>query len=163
MNKRIVFAVLVFVLLGLVVVFGVMGVYRTENGIVIGLPDYEKRDVRVSQVDLEILGKADALLGSDELWRKEVVSDCSLSKEMDLYCALEKASVDVMGRYVHRQPALQEVRFAIDDLYRERWDKHRLTDFNAHKDTSFEDVKRVLSQAIATVKGKLEGYTKGPG
>jgi len=46
----------------------------------------------------------------------------------------------------------------IDDHYRERWTKHRLIDFNADKDTSFEDIKSVLAQAIATVKAKLAKY-----
>lgn len=160
MKKKIIYALLAFALFGLFIIFGVIGVYKTENGIVLGLPDYEKRSVHVSQVDLEILNKADALLLDESIWRKESVSECSLSKKLDLYCALEKASVEVMGKYIHRQPALQEVRFAIDDNYRQRWTKHRLIDFNANKDTNFEDVKSVIEQAIMTVKGKLAGYKK---
>ena len=158
MKKKILYVLLASTLLGLFIIFGVIGVYKTENGIVLGLPDYEKRTIRVSQIDLDILSKADALLLNENSWRKEIVSDCSLSKKLDLYCAIEKASVDVMGKYVHRQPALQEVRFAIDDHYRERWTKHRLIDFNANQNTNFEDIKSVLAQAIATVRGKLALY-----
>ena len=60
-----------------------------------------------------------------------------------------------MGEYVHRQPALQEVRFAIDDNYKDRWDKHRLVDFNSHNDTNFADIKYVLNVAISTVRRKI--------
>jgi len=140
------------------VIFGVIGVYKTENGIVLGLPDYEKRDIRVSQADLDILAEADGLLSSESRWSKVRVADCLQSEKLDLYCALERASVEVMGKYVHRQPALQEVRFTIDDHYRGRWAKHRLVDFNDNKDTSFADVKSVLAQAMATVRAKLASY-----
>ena len=158
MKKSIVYVAVTFILLGSFVIFGVIGVYKTENGLVLGLPAYEKRDIHVSQVDLDILTKADTLLSSASRWRKGPVSNCSQSEKLDLYCALERASVEVMGKHIHRQPALQEVRFTIDDDYRERWTKHRLIDFNANKDTSFEDIKFVLAQAIATVRGKLALY-----
>jgi len=158
MKKNIKYALLTFVLLGSFIIFGVIGVYKTENGIVFGLPDYEKKDIHVSQVDLDILIKADELLSNENSWRKVQVSDCSKSRKLDLYCALEEASVEVMGKYVHRQPALQEVRFVIDDHYRERWTKHRLIDFNTYKETSFEDIKSVLSKAIAMAKEKLAQY-----
>ncbi|MEJ2407174.1 MAG: hypothetical protein P8171_23400 [Candidatus Thiodiazotropha sp.] len=158
MKKKIIYVTAVLLLLGFFLIFGLIGVYETENGIVLGLPDYEKREIHVSQVDLDILTKANALLSGESRWRKERVSSCSQSEKLDLYCALEKASVDVMGKYIHRQPALQEVRFSIDDHYRERWKKHRLVEFNSNNYTNFRDVKSVLSQAIATVRGKLVLY-----
>lgn len=158
MKKKIVYTAVILILLSSFVIFGVIGVYKTENGIVLGLPDYEKRDIHVSQVDLDILIKADSLLSSKDMWSRDRISNCSQLGKLDLYCALERASVDIIGKYIHRQPALQEVRFTIDDHYRERWEKHRLVDFNANKDTSFEDIKSVLAQAIATVRGKLALY-----
>ena len=158
MKKKIAYITVTSILLGLFVIFGVIGVYKTENGIVLGLPDYESRDIHVSQVDLGILIKADALLSSKDIWSRDRISNCSQPGRLDLYCALERASVEVIGKYIHRQPALQEVRFIIDDDYRERWTKHRLVDFNANKDTSFEDIKSVLAQAIATVRRKLALY-----
>lgn len=160
MKKYIRSTLLIFLIFGCMILFGVIGVYKTENGIVLGLPDYEKRDLRVSQADLDILTRADALLSDESGWRKEPVPHCSESKQLDLYCALEQASVEVTGNYVHRQPALQEVRFSIDDRYRQRWTKHRLFDFNANPETTFKDVKSVLAQAITTVEGKLAQYEK---
>jgi hypothetical protein len=157
-KKKIIYIAVTFLLLGSFLIFGVIGVYKTENGIVLGLPDYEKRDIHVSQVDLDILTKADALLSSESRWKKDRISNCSQSEKLGLYCALERASMEVMGKYIHRQPAFQEVRFSIDDHYRDRWEKHRLIDFNSDKNTSFEDVKSVLAQAIATVRGKLALY-----
>lgn len=147
-----------FILLIVIVILAYAGgfrLYKTENGLVFGIPDYEKRDIHVSQVDLDILIKANELLSNESEWRKERVSGCSQSKKLDLYCALETASVVLMGKYVHRQPALQEVRFAIDDNYKDRWDKHRLVDFNSHSDTNFTDIKYVLNVAISAVRQKI--------
>jgi len=137
------------------------GCTKTENGLVFGIPDYEKRDIRVSQIDLDILNKANQLLSDERTWKKGHPSDCTKTEKLDLYCALEKASLDVTGKYVHRQPALQEVRFVIDDNYKNRWNKHRLIDFNSHKDTIFDDIKSVLNMAISTVRMKITHNKRG--
>jgi len=136
-------------------IFLLPGCYQTENGLVFGLPDYEKRDVKVTAVDLEILLKADALLKDESVWKSDADRICNDPIKLSLYCALKKASVEVSGEYIHRQPALQEVRFVIRDDYRNRWKVHRLADFNANPATSFDDVKSVIAKAIEIVKGKL--------
>lgn len=128
---------------------------KTENGIVFGTPNYERRDISVSYVDLSILRKADELLSNKTNWDKNSDRKCAESEKSNLYCALEKASIEIMGKYVHRQAGLQEVRFVIDDQYKSRWKVHRLADFNAHQDTTFFDVKSVLKKAIISVEGKL--------
>ena len=138
-----------------VIILLLIGCTKTENGLVFGTPDYEKRDIAVTTVDLNILIKADELLSSEDLWEKDIVSTCNDATKLSLYCALEKASIIVLGKYVHRQPALQEVRFSIDDHYRDRWEKHRLIDFNANQNTTFKDIKDVLKKATETVEGKL--------
>ncbi len=120
-----------------------------------GAPDYEKRDIEVSQVDLDILLRANELLSDEAEWTKDPIRDCQEFTKLSLYCTLVRASVEIAGDYVHRKPALQEVRFVIDDYYKSRWNAHRLADFNAHPDTSFEDIKSVISMAIDAVSLKL--------
>ena len=133
------------------------GCTQTENGLLFGVPDYEKREIAVSQLDLDIILSASKLLENEAAWAKGAVSQCDESAgKFNLYCALELASIEVMGEYVHRQPALQEVRFAIDDHYRERWTLHRLADFNGHDETTFDDVKSVIEIASQRIKSKLQ-------
>lgn len=129
--------------------------YQTESGLVFGLPEYEMKNIKVTQVDLDILLHANALLSDKSVWIKAPIRVCSDSAKLTLLCALEKSSIKVNGKYTHRQPALQEVRFLIDDNYRNRWKVHRLEDFNSAPETTFEDVKSVIARAIETVKGKL--------
>ncbi len=132
------------------------GCYRTENGLVIVKPDYEKRNIQVTGKDLKILLRANALLANANTWSRSSERECSNREPYSLYCALKKSSIEIDGRYVHRQPALQEVRFAIDDLYRNSWKSHRLADFNSNKETTFSDIEKVLSLAIERVSRKLQ-------
>lgn len=129
--------------------------YQTENGITFGKPSYENRDIEVTEIDLEILEHTNELL-SEENWIKDSLRICSESEKLNLYCALEKASIEVNGKYNHRQAALQEVRFAIDDHYRSYWSKHRLGDFNSNKSTTFADIEKVISVALSRVRSKLK-------
>lgn len=77
-------------------------------------------------------------------------------KEWSIFCALEKASIEVLGRYDHRRPALQEVRFAIEDVTQGREFEHRLMDFNNLPTTQFKDIKKVLTMATEKVAAKLK-------
>lgn len=131
------------------------GCTRTAKGIQFGLPGYENRNIAVSEVDLSILEIADNLLSEESAWSRRSDRECEEGQPLSLFCALESASYKVLGKYEHRQAALQEVRFVIDDRFKNRWTKHRLADFNTHPDTTFFDVKTVLKVAIQTVEKKL--------
>jgi hypothetical protein len=84
-----------------------------------------------------------------------------------LFCALQKADREILGEYEHRNVALQEVRFAIQDATRDRQTEmairalrqfslpHRLMDFNNLPETRFEDVKQVLRVATERVGARL--------
>lgn len=117
---------------------------------------HEQRDIEVSEIDLAILLNADKMLSDHSKWNSDKSRECSLNENLSLFCALMFSSIDVMDKYNHRQAALQEVRFVIDDLFRDRWVLHRLADFNGNPRTSFVDIKLVLSVAIKSVEGKLE-------
>ncbi|MEP7273354.1 MAG: hypothetical protein ABI882_17780, partial [Acidobacteriota bacterium] len=71
-------------------------------------------------------------------------------------CALQRASVDILGKYDHRRVALQEVRFAVEDATRGRQFEHRLRDFNNLPETQFVDVKKILRVATDRVKSRLK-------
>ena len=142
------------ILIGILVWF-VFACTRTENGLVFGVPDYEKRDAKVARVDLDILLKVDEILSDKDTWAKDAARVCGDTRTYSLYCALEKATIEVVGSNVHRQAALQEVRFAVDDYYKNRWEVHRLADFNAHPDTTFQNVKSIIRKSISTVREKL--------
>jgi hypothetical protein len=118
----------------------------------------ERRDQAVTEEDLRILQRADKILSSAAVWNRHDTRMCSpADRTWSLFCALEKASLDVLGEYRHREVALQEVRFAVEDATKGQDFEHRLMDYNNLPSTRFEDIKRVLKAATDRVAARLAG------
>ena len=66
----------------------------------------------------------------------------------------------MLKEYRHREVALQEVRFAIEDVTDGREFEHRLRDYNNLPDTQLADVKRVLTIATHRVRIRLDEQKK---
>lgn len=121
--------------------------------------ELERRDRTVQSEDLQILRMAEALLGTAADWNSDddrVCVDDEARGRRSLFCALHQASLDVAGAYDHRRTALQEVRFAIEDVTGGRAFEHRLRDFNNLPETDFDAVVQVLRTARQRVAARLE-------
>ena len=119
-------------------------------------PAYEDRDQAVSAQDLAILDGADAILAEEADWNRHDTRECPPgATTFSLFCALQKASIDILGAYDHRRVALQEVRFAVEDATKGREFEHRLMDYNNLPETRFSDIKRDLAAARARVAARL--------
>ncbi|MFZ2031701.1 MAG: hypothetical protein WAU68_15420, partial [Vitreimonas sp.] len=70
-------------------------------------------------------------------------------------CALQRASMNVLGTYEHRRTALQEVRFAVEEASVGRRYDHRLRDYNNDPVTTLSDVRHVLEIARSRVGARL--------
>ena len=131
----------------------------------------ESRDQPATADDLRILQRAGALRGDASVWNRHddrVCDDDEASGKRSLFCALQKADREILGEYQHRNVALQEVRFVIQDATRDRQIEmviralrrfslpHRLMDFNNLPETRFEDVKQVLRVASERIAARLE-------
>ena len=122
-------------------------------------PASEQRDQPVTADDVAILTRAEALLSSAPVWNRTDDRECKddeATGKRSLFCALQKACIDVLGSYDHRRVALQEVRFAVEDATRGRDFEHRLRDFNNLPETRLEDVQRVLAVAKERVSARLK-------
>jgi hypothetical protein len=123
--------------------------------------ELERRDQPVTDDDLRILVRANQILSSPGVWNRHDTREChDTDKTWSLFCALEKASREVLKEYRHREVALQEVRFAIEDVTDGRQFEHRLRDYNNLADTQLSDVKRVLTIATHRVRVRLEEQKK---
>lgn len=117
---------------------------------------FELEDVvKPTQIDINILSRTRAKLVEIPNWDKEDDRNCNNDppNTISLYCALIESTQNIMGKYYHRQPALQLVRFEIQENWLERIQGHRLMSFNNHPDTTLEDVTLMLDQAIAKADG----------
>lgn len=122
-------------------------------------PELERRDQAVTAEDLRILARASELLKDESVWNRaddRACADDEATGKRSLYCALEKACIEVLGTYDHRRVALQEVRFAVNDATRGQPFEHRLKDFNNLPSTRLADVKAVLQVATDRVKARLK-------
>ena len=121
--------------------------------------DSANRDLVFDSVDVLILKRANDILSSESVWSKEDDRKCQNdieSNKYSLFCALYKASVDIVGEYDHRKPGLQQVRWIIDDQYKERLAGHRLMDFNNHVKTNFDEIKNLLQESTLITEQKVK-------
>ncbi|HEY7186369.1 MAG TPA: hypothetical protein VH436_07465 [Vicinamibacterales bacterium] len=121
--------------------------------------ELESRDQPVTVDDVRILMRAAQLLKDESVWNRaddRACADDEATGRRSLFCALQKACIDVLGSYDHRRVALQEVRFAVEDATRGRDFEHRLRDFNNLSTTRLVDVKAVLRVALDRVKSRLK-------
>jgi hypothetical protein len=122
-------------------------------------PELERRDLPVTPEDVRILLKADELLKDESVWNRKDDRECvddEAAGKRSLFCALQKACIDVLGAYDHRRAALQEVRFAVEDATRGQQFEHRLRDFNNLPTTKFADIKNVLKVATDRLRARLK-------
>ena len=122
-------------------------------------PELERRDQPVTYDDLRILLTAEELLKNESVWNRKDDRECEddeATGKRSLFCALQKACIDVLGAYDHRRVALQEVRFAVEDATRGQDFEHRLRDFNNLPTTRLADIKAVLRVATDRLKSRLK-------
>jgi hypothetical protein len=120
-------------------------------------PAYEQRDRPVTADDLKILKRADEILSEESMWNRKDDRTCKPNATTwSLFCALHQASIEVLGEYDHRRVALQEVRFAIEDVTKGKEFEHRLMDYNNLSTTQFKDIKLVLKMATDKVAARLK-------
>lgn len=118
--------------------------------------DLERRDQPVTDEDLKILERANQILKSAAVWNRHDTRECKpQDKTWSLFCAMEKASLDVLGEYRHREVALQEVRVAVEDATKGIEFEHRMMDYNNLESTKFEDIKKILAIATGRVRTRL--------
>jgi hypothetical protein len=117
----------------------------------------------VTQDDVRILVRAQQILNSPAKWNRNDNRNCPAEeKQFSLYCAVEKATDEVTGQFAHREAAMQEARFVVDEIAANRPNyHHRLMDYNNDPTTTFADIQRVLKTAEANVEKKLAAQKAG--
>jgi hypothetical protein len=123
--------------------------------------ELERRDQPVTDDDLQILKRADSILSSAAVWNRHDTRVCKPDdKTWSLFCAMQKASLDVLGEYRHREVALQVVRFAVEDVTKGIELEHRMMDYNNLPSTRFSDIKHVIKMATDRVSARLAAQKK---
>ena len=112
----------------------------------------------VTQADLRIIKRARDILDSPAKWNRADNRECPPeAKTFSLYCALQKATIEVSGKAEHRGAALQEARFVVDEIAADRNYEHRLMNYNNDSTTTFADVQEVLRITESLITLRLKG------
>jgi hypothetical protein len=111
----------------------------------------------VTEADLRIVHRAREILDSPAKWNRADNRECPpAQKTYSLYCALEKATIEVSNKFEHRGAVMQQARFAIDEvLAKGNHYEHRLKDYNNDPKTTFADVQRFFTIVEERVKKRL--------
>ena len=117
----------------------------------------------VTPADLQIMKRAREILNSESRWNRADDRTCPAgAKTFSLYCALQMATVEVGGKAEHRGAALQEARFVIDEIARDRNYEHRLMNYNNDRTTTFSDIQEVLriTESLISLRLKANGKSQ---
>ena len=117
---------------------------------------HDNPDVRppVTKANVQIVERAREILNSPSKWNRADTRVCPAdAKSFSIYCALEKATKEVTGRFEHRGAVMQEARFVIDDIAPNAKNyHHRLMNYNNDPTTTYADVQKffeILENRIA--------------
>lgn len=112
-----------------------------------------EHEVPPNTLDRDILQHAAAILTSDSVWNRADDRQCPpTATTWSIYCAEERASIEVTGGFHHRRPALELVRQIVDERSQGRQYSHRLMDYNNDPSAHLADVRSLFVEAIARIK-----------
>lgn len=113
----------------------------------------QKEEVPPNDVDRQIIERAAAYITSDAVWNRADNRKCPAgAKTVSIYCAEERATIEVAGAFHHRRPALELVRIIVEERTKDKKYQHRLMDYNNDPMTSLADVKSLFAEALARIK-----------
>jgi hypothetical protein len=139
---------------------------QTSKGEIIS-PDDEYNVKRfVTPVDLQIARRAKQILDRPDKWDRADTRVCRVkacnngcptsAKMFSLYCALERATRELTGGFEHRGAVVQEARFVIDEIAANQKDfQHRLQGYNNSRETTFDDIQKVLLLVEDRIRKRL--------
>ena len=111
------------------------------------------QQVAPNPLDREILERASKIITADSVWNRADNRKCPAdAKTWSIYCAEEKAMIEVTGGFNHRRPASELVRVIVDERSKGKNYSHRLMDYNNDQSTHLADVRSLFTEAIARIK-----------
>ena len=131
--------------------FAVSGV--SETGTALRFMVDTVQQIAPNAVDRAILRRAATIISSEAVWNRKDDRKCPAdATTWSIYCAEEKAMIEITGGFHHRRPASELVRVIVDERSKDKNYSHRLMDYNNDPATKLDDVRSLFAEAIARVK-----------
>jgi hypothetical protein len=110
-------------------------------------------EIPPSALDREILKRAAATISSDAVWNRADNRKCpATATTWSIYCAVERAEIELAGAAHHRRPAQELVREIIEARTKTKKYEHRLMEYNNDPSTTLDDVRSLFADAIGRIK-----------
>ncbi len=110
-------------------------------------------EVRPNNLDQKSVQKAAEILSTESAWDRAGNRKCpSTATTWSLYCAVQKATIDVTGGFHHRRPAMELVREIVEQRTASRKYHHRLMDYNNDPATHLSDLQSIFQEALERMK-----------
>lgn len=108
--------------------------------------------------DIAILATVLAKLKAPAEWNRKEEQICPPGPPdaIGLFCGLFTAVEARMGRYHHRQPALEIVRSVVAERWDTRIVTHPLVDMNNHPDTTIDDLRALIEISLARARADAQ-------
>jgi hypothetical protein len=111
------------------------------------------KQVPASGLDREVLKNAATIITSDSVWNRADNRKCApAATTWSIYCAVQRATIEVTGGFHHRRPAMELVRQIVEERSQGKSYHHRLMGYNNDPSTRLEDVRSLFGEAIARIK-----------
>jgi hypothetical protein len=111
------------------------------------------QQVAPSALDRQIIERAAVLISTEARWDRADDRICAVTDTTwSIYCALQRATLDVTGGFHHRRPALELVRVIVEQRTAGRDYSHRLMDYNNDKTTRLDDLRSLFAEALAKIR-----------
>ena len=111
------------------------------------------KEIPAGALDREILQRAVQIIASDSVWNRADNRKCpAAATTWSIYCAVEKAEIELTGGFHHRRPAGELVREIVDERAKNRNYSHRMMDYNNDPTTTLADVRSLFAEALARIK-----------
>ena len=138
---------------------GAWGVLRTEfgwfpvskflSGSTVKFTLDASHPVAPNELDRKIVQRAAAILATEVLWNRADDRKCAAdAAAWSIYCAMERATLELTGGFNHRRPALEVVRQIVEERTEGRNYRHRLMDYNNDSTTHLNDVQSLFTEAL---------------
>lgn len=109
-------------------------------------------EIKANSMDKKIILRAGAILSTEKAWDRADNRKCSKNAtSWSIYCAIEKATIELTGGFHHRRPALELVREIVSERTAGRQYHHRLMDYNNDPKTKLADVQSLLREALTRI------------
>ncbi|HEY3812672.1 MAG TPA: hypothetical protein VGL66_05565 [Caulobacteraceae bacterium] len=110
-------------------------------------------EIAPSALDERILMRALLIARQGADWNRADDRRCDAHPtSWSLYCAVDRATIEVTGAHDHRRPAMEVVRLLVEERTKDKAYAHRLMGYNNDPKTTLEDIESLLQDALKRVR-----------